>query len=232
MAKKESTILVIKELTYVSLPIRIMGLSPLLVHKWSEKCKKMLNASQVEASQTDKKDISKKKEYPTRMESFIDSMYWIKGKPTKYTEKAYDEAVEKGAEWGFKAEAFKAAALRGAYAKKWIPDMKNQQGAFFIEADFVDDEGNQLVKIKGDSPICNESIVRLGGKSGAPDIRWRGMFPNWYVDLVIRYDKDGSFSESDILNMFNAGGMYSGVGEYRPEKGGQYGMFHVAATPM
>ena len=228
MAKKNiEDVVEIKNVNYGLLPFRIVGDSPLLVHHWSAKNKSMLNAAQVEESTNKKKDISKKKEYPSRMESFIESMYWIKGKPTKYTEKAFDESVENGAEWGFKAEAFKAAAMRGAMAKKWIKDKVNHYGIFYVEADCIDAEQNQLVRIKGDTPVCNEAIVRLGGQSRVPDIRWRGMFLNWYVDIVVKYDVDGVFSAQDILNIFNAGGSYAGVGEYRPEKGGQYGMFHV-----
>lgn len=163
-------------------------------------------------------------------ESFINSMYWIKCKPTEYTQEAFEKAVENGAEWGFRVEAFKQAAIDAAYSKKWIPNKKGVKGLFFIQPDFVDDEGYQLVKIQGEPPVLRQDVVILSGVSRTPDLRWRGQFNNWFVDLKISYDKDGVYSLQDITNMINAGGRYNGVGEYRPERDGQYGMYKVEAS--
>lgn len=208
--------------------IRLTGTTPLIVHKWDEKMMRMLPAGQQEWGDS---DITKqKKEHPGMWESFINSMYWIKGKPTEYTQEAFEEAVANGAEWGFRVESFKQAAIDAAYTKKWIPNKKGVKGLFFIEPDFVDDEGYQLVKIQGDTPVLRQDVVILSGMSRTPDLRWRGQFNNWFVDLKISYDKDGVYSLQDITNMLNAGGRYNGVGEYRPEKDGQYGMYRVELT--
>ena len=74
-----------------------------------------------------------------------------------------------------------------------------------------------------------EDIVILSGIGRTPDLRWRGEFSNWYCDLTISYDADGVYTLSDICNMLQAGGRYCGIGEYRPEKDGQFGMFHVGS---
>lgn len=224
MATKKETVVTIKPIIDKTAVIRVIGDTPLIVHKWTEKMKRALPAG---ARAAELAGITDKKEYQTPMESFIESMYWINGKPTEYTEEAFMEAVENGAEWGFRVESFKQAAIDAAYSKKWLPNKKGVKGLFFIKPDFIDDEGYQLVKIQGGPPTMREDIVILSGIGRTPDLRWRGEFKNWYCDLTISYDADGVYSLADIANMLQAGGRYNGVGEYRPEKDGQFGMFHV-----
>lgn len=208
--------------------IRIVGDSPLICHNWSQKNKLQLPAGQQVLEEMGvKKSITDKTEHAGPMECFINSLYWISGKPDEYTQEAFEDAIANGARFGFRVESFKSAALDAAYSKKWIPNKKSVQGLFFINPDAIDGEGFNLVEIKGDKPTMREDIVILSGMSRKPDLRWRGEFRNWYCDLDISYDADGVYSISDIVNMFNAGGRYSGVGEYRPEKSGQFGMFHV-----
>jgi hypothetical protein len=208
--------------------IRIVGDSPLICHNWSLKNKLQLPAGkQALEEMGKKKSITDKDDHAGPMECFIESLYWICGKPTEYTQEAFDDAIANGARFGFRVESFKSAALDAAYSKKWIPNKKSVQGLFFIKPDAIDEDGFNLVEIKGDKPTMREDIVILSGMSRKPDIRWRGEFRNWYCDLNITYDADGVYSISDIVNMFNAGGRYSGIGEYRPEKSGQFGMFHV-----
>lgn len=226
MAAKTKELAVIKPIQYKTVVVRVVGDTPLIVHKWDEKMKRALPAGKG----LEEQDITKKKEYPGPLESFINSMYWIKGKPSEYTEEAFNEAVLNGAEFGFRVESFKQAAIDAAWTKKWIPNKKGLKGFFFIKPDFVDAEGYQLVRIQGDAPICREDVVILGGISRSPDLRWRGQFSNWYCDLTIQYDVDGVYSLQDIINMLQAGGCYNGIGEYRPEKDGQFGMFHVQPT--
>lgn len=225
MATKKETTIQIKPIIDETAIIRIVGDTPLIVHKWSEKNKEDLPAGQRAVALNP--DITKKKEYMSPIEAFASSMYWISGKPKELTEESVLEAIENGARFGFRVESFKQAAIDAAYTKKWIPNKKGVKGLFFIKPDFVDDEGYQLVEIKGDKPIMREDVVILGGISRTPDLRWRGQFTNWYCDLTIRYDKDGIYTLQDICNMLQAGGRYNGVGEYRPEKDGQFGMFHV-----
>ena len=64
---------------------------------------------------------------------------------------------------------------------------------------------------------------------GTADIRYRGEFRNWYADLEISFNANGAYTVEQIINIINAGGYACGVGEWRPERDGQYGMFHVAA---
>ena len=67
-------------------------------------------------------------------------------------------------------------------------------------------------------------MVRIG--MGVADLRYRGEFKQWSTTLNIRYNAN-VMSMEQIVNLFNIGGFSCGVGEWRPEKGGSNGMFHV-----
>ncbi len=90
------------------------------------------------------------------------------------------------------------------------------RGAFHINGD--------LVKIKG-TPAPREDMVRIA--MGTADIRYRGEFKKWSCEFEIRYNRC-VLSEEQIINLFNAAGFGIGVGEWRPQKDGSMGMFHVA----
>lgn len=62
---------------------------------------------------------------------------------------------------------------------------------------------------------------------GTADIRYRGEFQEWSALLPIQYNA-GVITKEQLANMLNMGGFAVGVGEWRPEKGGSYGMYHVA----
>lgn len=70
-----------------------------------------------------------------------------------------------------------------------------------------------------------EDMVRVG--MGTADLRYRPEFSEWRTKILVRYNTN-VLSEAQILNLLNVAGFAVGVGEWRPEKDGQYGMFHVA----
>jgi hypothetical protein len=105
----------------------------------------------------------------------------------------------------------------------WVKDKMGLRGTFFIDAD---EDG--LIEIKGDAPIMREDMVKVG--MGTADIRYRGEIRNWYADITISYNELGKFNLQDIINVLNAGGFVCGLGEWRPERDGQYGMFHVEVS--
>lgn len=222
--KKEEVSVGIKPFVTNEAVIRIVGDSSLICHAWDEKAKAELPAGKRAKGDS---DVTKKKEYKTPMEAFIKSLYWGTPMPTEYTEDAFEKAVADGAEWGFRVEAFKTAMIQAAFLKGWIKKKTVIRGQLFIVPDFIDSHGYGLVKIQGGPPTLREDIVVLSGVGKAPDLRWRGEFKNWFCDVRINYDVDGEYTLQDFTNMLNAGGRYCGLGEWRPEKDGQFGMFHV-----
>lgn len=221
---KKTEILEIRPIEIKQVPIHIVGDTPLIMHAWSEKAKRMMLDAQMGRAK------GKKKEPKSPADDFIRSMYWLTPMP-EYDDKASEEekmeafeaAVEAGARFAFPATAFKQAAISAAYRMGWAKDKVSLRGAFFIESD-----ENGMIEIKSDPPTMREDMVKIG--MGTADIRYRGEFTNWSVDMTINYNANGQYDLEAIVNIINAGGYICGVGEWRPEKDGQYGQFHVATN--
>ncbi|MGN1017089.1 MAG: hypothetical protein ACI4PL_08840 [Faecousia sp.] len=216
MATKNVETIEIKPIEIQKTTIRVVGDTPLIMHAWSEKAKREILDKQM------KKTKASAKAAKNPVEDFIRSMYWLNGFPEDMSEDGFEEAIRNGARFGFPITAFKQAAISASYRMGWTKDKMSLRGAFYIEGD-----ENQMVEIFSDPPVMREDMVRVG--MGAADIRFRGEFRNWYADLTISYNKNGQYSLEQIINIINAGGYVCGVGEWRPERDGQYGMYHVAA---
>ena len=215
MATKTQEILEIRPIEIRETTIRIVGDTPLIMHAWSEKAKREILDKQMKVTKTKAKDAK------NPVEDFIRSMYWLTDMPKEMSQKGFEEAIKKGARFGFPVTAFKQAAISAAYRMGWTKDKMSMRGVFFIDGD-----ENQMLEIKSDTPIMREDMVKIG--MGTADIRYRGEFQNWYADMTIKFNSNGQYSIEQIINIINAGGYVCGVGEWRPERDGQYGMFHVA----
>lgn len=213
--KKASTeVIEIRPIEIKKVTIRIVGDTPLIMHAWSEKAKRMMLEAQMGVAK------GKKKEAKNPVDDFIRSMYWLTPMPEDGTMESFEEAIENGARFGFPVTAFKQAAISAAYRMGWAKDKMSMRGAFFIDSD-----ENGMIEIHSDTPEMREDMVKVG--MGTADIRYRGEFKNWYADLTISYNANGQYSLENIVNIINAGGYVCGVGEWRPERDGQNGMFHV-----
>jgi len=69
---------------------------------------------------------------------------------------------------------------------------------------------------------------RRSGRNGTPDERHRPYFYDWTAELVFTYDAD-LISPEQIYNLVNQAGFSTGVGDWRPQKGGSKGMYEVDA---
>ena len=214
---KTVEIVAIKPIEMNTVEIEIKGDTPLIMHAWSEKAKKMMLDAQQGKTKGKKKDVK------NPVEDFINSMYWLTEQPSDSSEEAFEKAIANEAKFGFPVTAFKQAAISAAYRMGWVKDKMGLRGAFFIESDFGD-----MIEIKSDTPIMREDMVKIG--MGTADLRYRGEFRNWSAVLRVKYNVNGQFSLENILNIINAGGTICGVGEWRPEKDGQFGMFHIVTN--
>lgn len=120
-----------------------------------------------------------------------------------------------GGGYGFPAVAFKNAAVDACSHIEGVTKVE-ARGAFHING--------ELVKLIGE-PRMREDTVRVG--MGAADLRYRGEFPTWRVEITVRFNTN-VLSEEQLLNLFNTAGFAIGVGEWRPQRDGSYGLFHVA----
>lgn len=217
MATKNVELIEIKPIEIKKATIRIVGDTPLIMHAWSEKAKREMLEKQMKTTK------SKAKQAKNPVEDFIRSMYWLTPMPTVMNEEGFMEAIENGARFGFPVTAFKQAAISAAYRMGWTKDKMSMRGAFFIDGD-----ENQMIEIHSDTPVMREDMVKVG--MGTADIRFRGEFRNWWADMTISYNSNGQHTLEQIINIINAGGYVCGVGEWRPERDGQYGMFHVESV--
>lgn len=117
--------------------------------------------------------------------------------------------------YGFPAVAFKSAAVDACSHVQGVTKVE-ARGAFHING--------ELVKIEGKEPTPREDMVRIA--MGTADIRYRGEFKQWRATIELRYNTN-VLSPAQIVNLFNTAGFAIGVGEWRPQKDGSHGMFHV-----
>lgn len=191
--------------------IHIVGDTPLIVHKWSEKAKKEILDKQM------KKAKAKGHDAKDPVADFIDTIYWLDNEPEEKTEEGFAKALDDGARFGFPATAFKQAAIMGAYRAGVNMTTTIMKGAFHIDAEYIE--------IKGDISM-REDMVKVGGISKVADIRYRAQFSNWTANIPVKYNA-GVLSLEQVVNLFNLGGFSCGVGEWRTERDGTFGSFHV-----
>lgn len=211
--KAESNVVEIKALDIKRVQIKIVGDTPLIVHAWSEKAKRMMLEAQMKATKT------KAREVRNPYDDFIGSMYWLTEKPES-TPEAFEKAVKAGAKWGFPTGAIKQAGNSGAYRLGWVKNQMELRGSYFISSEY-----GEMAEIKGCVPEIREDMVRVG--QGTADLRYRAEFKNWYMDLTIEYNEGGNLTLEQIVNVINLGGYSCGIGEWRPERDGSFGKYHV-----
>ena len=127
----------------------------------------------------------------------------------------FEEALSNGARFGFPSVGVKASAVSAGFRAGVTKNLVSMNGAFHIDEEYVE--------IKG-VPQIREDMVRVG--MGTADIRYRAEFPEWSTTFIVKYNA-GVISLAQLCNLFNLGGFAVGIGEWRPEKGGTYGRYHV-----
>lgn len=137
-------------------------------------------------------------------------------KEPKNPDQDYEEAFYRTEDGkpAFPTIAFKAAAVNASRQVEGLK-MTFLRGAFHTVGELVEIEG---------TPRRREDMVRIA--MGTADIRYRPEFPVWAVNLQVRLNTR-SMTLEQLMHLFNQAGFSAGVGEWRPERDGQYGMFHV-----
>jgi len=203
MSKKQTTeVVLVPPINIQTLKLTVRGTSPMIQHRWSEKAKKMMRDKQEGKAAAHKgRAVRGPKE---RHQEFIEATYMIDRKAKKPV-------------YGFPAVAFKNAATTAVSGMAGVTKVLTRQ-AFHIRGEGLE----QLVRLKTKAPRMQEDMVRVG--MGSADLRYRPYFDEWEAVLEIRLDTD-IFSPEQIVNMFQHAGFGVGVGEWRPEKNGQFGTF-------
>ncbi|TDT31138.1 hypothetical protein [Naumannella halotolerans] len=177
--------------------VPIKGTTPLIVHKFSEKAKRQMLDAQ-QGRKTPKEKRDPQADYEA-------SFY--------RTENGY----------GFPAVAFKAATIGAARFYGKSVKMTELRQFLFFKGVLSDADPQPLIPIEG-TPRMREDVVRLG--ISGTDLRYRPEFPEWSALLEVIYVASALTRES-VLSLIDAGGMGVGVGEWRPEKKGEFGTYQI-----
>ena len=123
--------------------------------------------------------------------------------------------------------AFKAALISSAHKDLGIEKTLVRK-ALFLPRDAYSE--GLIAPLDADEPEIREDIVRVG--AGQTDMRYRPEFKRWRVNVIIEMDSD-LLNEQDVINLVNRAGFSVGIGEWRPERGGEFGRFELDTTePM
>lgn len=179
--------------------VPIVGTSPLVVHRFSEKAKQQM-LDNMQGRKTPKKAKDPTEEYEAAFYRFKDGRY------------------------GMPAIAFKAASIGGARFYRGLTMASLKQTFFFRGEPGVD--GQALAHIIGE-PRMREDVVRVN--RGGSDLRYRPEFPEWSTTLDVTY-VTSMLTRNSVLSLIDAGGMGVGVGEWRPERGGDFGTYQIDPT--
>lgn len=183
-----------------TLSVPIRGTSPLVVHRFSEKAKRQM-LDNAQGKKSPKEPKDPQAEYEAAFYRLKDGGY------------------------GFPALAFKAATVGGArFYGKQITMTALKQLIFFTGE--PGEDGHYYVPVFGE-PIMREDVVRVG--RGGTDLRYRPQFTEWTTVLTVTYVQS-MLTRGSLLSLIDAGGMGIGVGEWRPERDGDFGTYEIDTT--
>lgn len=225
MAKKDVNI-IIKPLELEKIKVRIKGTTPLIVHNWDEKAKREMLEKQRG------KKVSAKHAIKIPMNDFMASLYWLTEQPEpgendEEADEIWENSVANDAKFGFKVTGIKQSIISGAYRAGLDVKQTELKGTFYLKGATEHSTNDIAEIISPELPIMREDMVRVGGMSKSADIRYRAEFTDWEIPLELEYHKNGKYTLEQIMNFFNYGGFVVGIGEWRPEKGGQFGMYRL-----
>lgn len=198
---------------FATFSVWIVGDTPLITHAWSEKARKQMLDKQVGAVKTAKKE-------PRNPEQdFVDSLY-----------KMPQEGV-----YGFPAMGIKNCLLSAAHKEKGIA-RSTVQAALWIDSEIVATRpalagavcNMPLIRIYGAPPQMREDMVKIGSAMNkTSSLAYRSEFPIWAMRVTGKFNI-GTLQPHQLAFLFSEAGTAYGIGEWRNERRGLFGAFHMA----
>lgn len=202
-----------KKANFKSFSVWLVGHTPLITHAWAEKAKREMLAKQVKA-------VKSGREARNPEEDFVSSLYEM-GKDV----------------FGFPATGIKNCILSAAHKDKGIP-RSSVMAALWINAEMVRTRpalagavcDMPLLRIYGSAPEMREDMVKIGkGLNKTASLAYRGQFTVWAFRVTGRFNADVITAEQ-LAFLIDEAGMASGLGEWRNERKGMFGAFHLATA--
>lgn len=227
MAKSKETSINIMPLEFERVEITIIGTTSLMTNRFGHNAELGIKGHPYPAPPISTKN--KGKIIP--FNNMIEALYWLSpppefGETDEEAEENFNEAVEKGAHFGFPLAGIKQSIISGAFRAGLDVKMTELRGAFFLKG-ATEYATEDLVEIISPTPEIRKDIGRNSGMTRAPKFCFRPEFMPWEIPMVMEYPKNGKYNLEQLLNLINYGGFVTGIGEWRPEKDGQHGMYRL-----
>ncbi len=190
----------------------IVGDTPLITHAWAEKAKREMLDKQL------KKVKPSGKEARDPDQDFVNSLY-----------KMGDEV------FGFPVTGVKNCIMSAAHKDKGIA-RSAVMSALYLDAEMVRVLpalagaicDMPLVRIYSNQPEMREDMVRIGsGLNKTANLAYRGQFTVWGMFITGRINATVIPMET-LAFLVEESGSSCGIGEWRNEKKGVFGSFHLA----
>lgn len=194
--------------------VRLVGVSPLIQHRWAEKAKRLIREKQQEGKKTKNRDLRDPKQ------EVKDATYWCDEKETIP---------------GVPAVAIKTAVIEAAHNDLGYPRTLLRKAMFIfpmgreivLPLESASGNGKASTKAKKEAPpegVLTEDMVRVG--QGSTDMRYRPYFYDWAVTTKWEVDSE-LLQVEDLVTLLDRAGFGVGIQEWRPQKGGEFGRFRV-----
>lgn len=189
----------VPEVASQQITFRVVGDSPIILNRLSEKAKRELLMPKGRKTAADKAQNLKH----DPLVEFHASPHVL---PDSYP-----------AHLGILSGAFKKAMMTAALD---IPGVKKAQIGRIL---YVIGEYTPIFGV----PYLLMSATRSADMNRTPDIRTRVIIPDWAAEVSINFVTTAITAQS-VCNLLSGAGVTAGVGDWRPEKGaGAFGTFHV-----
>jgi len=182
-------------------PFVLIGTSPLIVNCFSTKTQKQIADQQSGVEPRQK--------------------LGSKGKPPRIPKEEFEAARIRDAKGrdAFPCRYIKAALVTAAGMPGFVTSMKVTRQSVFVQGEYS--------LIEGPAPIMGQDMVRRG-RWGAkqPMAAYRPYFMEWKLKIKIEFEPL-IITHAWLVYLVRRAGLSVGLGEWRPEKNGEYGRFRV-----
>lgn len=192
--------------------LHIVGTSPLMICRFSEKSMNAIKEKQEAGSQANAKKQRSARDFEADFQS-----------ARHLSKDGWD---------GINASAFRNGAIDVCRVANF--KMTHAKLAVFVEADGYDKiDSVPLVKIHGEEP--RNSVMAVRNATGVMDLRARPYWEAWEMFPRVRFDLN-VFSKNDVINLLMRVGQQAGIGEGRPNgrtgAGIGFGLFNIVEAEV
>lgn len=200
-----------KAATFKRFSVWLIGDTPLITHAWSEKARREMLQKQVKATKSGKEARDPQQDFASSLYEMGDGAY------------------------GFPAMGIKNCVLSSAHKDKGIARTA-VMGGLWIDADMVRTRpalagavcDMPLIRIWGTAPEMREDMVKIGsGLNKVANLAYRAQFTVWAMRISGKFNATTLTPEA-LAFLIQESGMSSGLGEWRNERKGMFGAFHLA----